>query len=196
MANPQASGGKAHQFTPLDGDSAFQNELDKFSTEWPTKKILPIERDQSDDLGSNSDFPTQDDNQLVADNDFHLLIPHSRDVDVDVSDTDSDILDVWTESPPVYIPDKRLSNAGIRITSPANAVAVALALRQLFVSDHLEEINLRFVLLEHNINYPHQIFHPYRVVDAIIKILERCFRAVAMLPRDPPDPLTIVNDTP
>ena len=196
LANPQASGGKAHQFTPLDDDSAFQNELDKLSIARPAKKILLIEQDQSDDLGSNCDFPTQDDNQLVADNDIHSLLPHSRDVDADVSDTDSDILAVWSEPPPVYISDKRLRNAGIRIISPANAVAAVLALRQLFDCDQLEEKYLRFVLMKHDINYPHQIFHPYRVVDAIIKILEQCFRAVAMLPRAPPDPLTNVNDAP
>ena len=113
-----------------------------------------------------------------------------------MSDTDSDILAVWSEPPPVYISDKRLRNAGIRIISPANAVAAVLALRQLFDCDQLEEKYLRFVLMKHDINYPHQIFHPYRVVDAIIKILEQCFRAVAMLPRAPPDPLTNVNDAP
>jgi hypothetical protein len=180
LASPLAAGDKAHHFKPFDDGPSFLKEIEKLSEAKPGLKPLSVDPlEESEGFDYNNDPPSPEIIDLLQTQipscDVKLRRPSSP-------DTDPDIIAVWPGPAPVYMSDSRLRNAGILILTPTSAVTAALALRQLLAFEELSENDLRRVLRSHNINYPKKISDPRRMVGKIIKILELCFRAVAMLP--------------
>ena len=190
LANPLASGGKAHQFALLDSDTAFLSEIAKLSDARPAKKTSLI--DQQHDQMEDTALPFQADEAHPQPHSSAVLPPQPPLSELDASTnkrpTSPELL-VWTvPPPPVCIRDRRLINAGIHITSPSKAIAATLALRELLTSKNLKEHPLRTTLQGFNIHHKGYITDTYRVVRAILMILEKCFNAVAMLPAPPRTP--------
>ena len=106
-------------------------------------------------------------------------------------------LPAWTvPRHPKGITDSRLTQAGIHITSPGDAISATLALRILLASKNLKEHPLRIALQTLNIHYKPYIKDTYRAVKAIIQTLEQCFKSVAELPRVHADPIPKLNGAP
>ena len=197
LANPQASGGKAHNYNLLDNDTAFLSELVKLSDSRPVKKP-PIDQQQHhmEDMG----IPFQDDETHPQSVENADLSPHPPFSELDASNntrpTSPDLL-AWTvPRPPACVPSKLLRQAGIHITLPDDAISATLALRELLATKNLKDHPLRIALQKLDIHYPKYITNPHRVVKAIMNTIEQSFKAVAMLPRTPTGLIPNMNATP